>query len=239
MKVMEEIDYRIWPLGHIPERLQRPELRQLEKEGYSYKDAREAVTMFENKVAAFAGSKYAVAVDCCTHALELSLRYWRSLGNTPHDNMIEIPRHTYISVPQMIKRVGFNVQFVRDRWQGIYWLRDTQVIDAAVRWQEGMYVPNSYYCLSFQIKKTIPIGRGGMILTDDADAAEWCRLKSYDGRDLTLPYDHPDHVKMSGYHYYMTPEDAARGILLMDKIDFRGDSAGWENYPDVRKMMKL
>lgn len=231
--------YNPWPLGHLPERLQRPELRQLEQAGYACGDAREAVALFEKKVAAFAGSKCAVAVDCCTHALELALRYWRSSGNSPYDNMIEIPRHTYVSVPQMIKRVGYNVRFANDKWEGMYWLRDTKIIDAAVRWKEGMYVPDTFFCLSFQIKKTIPIGRGGMILTDDADAAEWFRLKSYDGRDLTLPYDDPAHVKMSGYHYYMTPEDAARGILLMDKIDFRGDSAGWENYPDLRTMMKL
>jgi hypothetical protein len=32
----------------------------------------------------------------------------------------------------------------------------------------------------------------------------------------------------------MTPEDAARGILLMDNTpEFNDDIASWENYPDV------
>ena len=35
----------------------------------------EAVSKFEKKVAEFYGAPYAVAVDCCTHALELCLRY--------------------------------------------------------------------------------------------------------------------------------------------------------------------
>ena len=32
------------------------------------------ITKFENEVASFFGSPYAVAVDCCTHGLELCLR---------------------------------------------------------------------------------------------------------------------------------------------------------------------
>ena len=30
---------------------------------------------FENKIAHWFGSPYAVAIDCCTHAIELCLRY--------------------------------------------------------------------------------------------------------------------------------------------------------------------
>ena len=33
------------------------------------------VKEFENKVAEFFGAPYAVAVDSCTHGIELSLRY--------------------------------------------------------------------------------------------------------------------------------------------------------------------
>ena len=43
------------------------------------------VTKFENKIAEFFGSPYAVAVDCCTHGIELCLR---------HENFsyIEVPK---------------------------------------------------------------------------------------------------------------------------------------------------
>ena len=35
----------------------------------------EVVTKFENKLANFFGAPYAIAVDCCTHGVELCLRY--------------------------------------------------------------------------------------------------------------------------------------------------------------------
>ena len=34
----------------------------------------DVINKFETKVAEFFGSPYAVAVDCCTHGVELSLR---------------------------------------------------------------------------------------------------------------------------------------------------------------------
>lgn len=67
--------YNPWPLGMVPEHLQRPELRQLKEMGYQFEDAREVVTMFEQRVCDFTGAKYAISTDCCTHALELALRY--------------------------------------------------------------------------------------------------------------------------------------------------------------------
>ena len=35
----------------------------------------ESISVFEKRVAEFFGSPYAVAVDCCTHGIELALRY--------------------------------------------------------------------------------------------------------------------------------------------------------------------
>lgn len=39
------------------------------------------VTEFENQVAEFFGAPYAVAVDACTHGVELSLRYTNAKKN--------------------------------------------------------------------------------------------------------------------------------------------------------------
>ena len=36
--------------------------------------------------------------------------------------------------------------------------------------------------LSFHIKKQLPIGKGGMILTDDQQAVEWFKKARYEGR---------------------------------------------------------
>ena len=46
------------------------------------------ITDFENKVANFFGSPYAVAVDCCTHGVELCLRY-------KNIRKIIVPKRTY------------------------------------------------------------------------------------------------------------------------------------------------
>jgi TP901 family phage tail tape measure protein len=56
-------NFNSWPNGQIPEHKQRPELQQVRELGYDWKDARDAVDMFEQKVAAFAGAKYGVAVE--------------------------------------------------------------------------------------------------------------------------------------------------------------------------------
>lgn len=224
------MNYNPWPLGKIPPHLRRPEIQQLREVGYKFNDAREAIGIFEEKVAKFTGAKYAVAVDCCSHGLRLCLEIKGRLD-------ITIPNRTYISVPFQIIESGCYVYFEDLEWSGIYRLKPTNIYDAAVRWKRDMYIEGSMMVLSFQIKKTIPIGRGGMILLDDKEAYDKLKLMSYDGRDLNTPYDSPDHVKMYGFHYYMTPEDAARGILLMDEIETEGDSMSYVDYPRIDKII--
>jgi dTDP-4-amino-4,6-dideoxygalactose transaminase len=78
-----------------------------------------------------------------------------------------------------------------------------------------------------------------MILTNDEQAYKWLKLSSYDGRDLTTPYTNSEHIKMFGYHMYMTPEDAARGIILMDaKEEINEDSQNFTMYPSIKEMLK-
>lgn len=243
--MVNQVVYNSWPLGLIPEHLKRPEISQVDAMGWSVNDPRSAIGIFENLVSDFAGCKYAVAVDCCTHAMELCLRFQLSKGKLSTRSTLFIPANTYISVYWMLKQLGFSVRLEDKEWYGEYNIEGSAVWDSAVLWKKNMFskqdsISGHLKCISFQIKKTICIGRGGMILTDDKAAADWCRLASYDGRDLTLPYDHPDHIKGNGYHYYMTPDDAARGILLMDQIKTETKNPiGWENYPDIRKMLKI
>jgi dTDP-4-amino-4,6-dideoxygalactose transaminase len=209
-----------WPLGQIPQHLQRPELAQLKESGYSWNDPLEVVDQFEKKVAKFAGSKHAVAVDCCSHGLFLCLKYLDASGN------ITIPKNTYVSVPMQIKHAGCNPVFEDLEWSGKYQLQPYPIWDAATQWKQNMYI-EGLHVISFQIKKHIPIGRGGMILTNDIDAYQWLKKACHDGRDMTVPYNH-DNFEMLGWHYYMTPEDAARGMLLMDAVDSSFDDI-WNN----------
>ena len=75
-----------------------------------------------------------------------------------------------------------------------------------------------------------------MILTDDLDAYNWLKRASHDGRTPNTNFVNDD-ITMLGYHYYMTPEDAARGILLMDQTPEVNDDSGNQNsYSDLSKL---
>lgn len=221
--------YNSWPLGRLPKEFQRPEPDRLKELGYEWSDPRDIVLMFERKLAEYAGSKYAVSTDCASNALFLCLKYSAAEG------VISIPRNTYVSVPMQILHAGCNLEFRDEKWSGVYQLNPYQIFDSAARFTEGMYIGGeALQILSFQIKKRLPIGRGGAILTNSLDAYRWLKLASYDGRDLETPYDSADHISSLGWHYYMTPEDAARGILLMDQLPIvNPDTMDSAHYPDL------
>jgi dTDP-4-amino-4,6-dideoxygalactose transaminase len=219
--------YKQWPLGQLPSELQRPELNQLKDRGYSFGNPTEVVDIFEKKVSDFCGSKFAVAVDCCSNAIFLILKYI----NNPQK--VKIPYFTYASVPMQILHAGYEFEFVDKKWSGTYKLEPLDVWDFAGRWTKGMY-EGGFAALSFQIKKRLPIGRGGMILCDDYDAYTWFKRACYDGRNLEKNYMEDD-IEMLGWHMYMTPEDAARGIILMDNIsEVNDDSHSHMSYKDLR-----
>jgi len=225
---MKKINYNTWPVGKLPKETQRPELDDVHTAGYPWEDPREVVDMFEKKIATYAGAKYAIAVDSCSNGLFLALKYLEATGQ------ITIPSRTYVSVPMQILHAGCDVKFEDIEWEGIYQLKPYPVYDGAVRFTEGMYVGNNaLHVLSFQIKKRLPIGRGGIILTDDGDACKWLRKARHDGRELDIAYPEDD-FEMLGWHMYMTPEDAARGILLMDELpEVNPDTGGSANYSDL------
>ena len=235
--------YNPWPLGQLPKEFQRHELDQARDLGYDIKDARDAIYLFESTIAEFAGARHAVAVDCCTHALFLSLKYCQCIMECDnHNDIIGVPNHTYLSVPMTIMQAGYELRWSEQKWEGQYELAPLSIFDAAGRFTKDMHksVPGSLQCLSFQIKKRLPIGRGGMVLTNDSVAAEWIRRVSYDGRDLNIPYDQ-DLPPLPGYHFYMTPEDAARGLILFKMLTKDGEETKFtdilshENYTDLSK----
>ena len=213
---------------------ERLELNLLRERGFALENPYQAVEEFEMAVAQFAGAPFAVAVDCCTHALELSLRLLSARGP------LRVPRHTYPSVAMLAPKLGLAIEWSAEKWNGIYRIDPYPVIDASLRFHEGMYVPGTFFCLSLQHKKRIPIGRGGMILTEDEQAYRWLKSACHDGRQAALPWKETD-ISMLGYHYYLTPEDAARGLLLFleakknPTADWK-DLGGWQDYPDISKM---
>ena len=227
--------YNPWPLGQLPEEFQRPEPAVLRENGYDWSDPRDIVDIFEDKLARYAGSKYAVLTDSCSNALFLALKLRKIRGG------VVIPAQTYVSVPMQIIHAGGTPVFEDLKWSGLYQLGDTGIWDSAARFTEGMYVgAGSLQCLSFQIKKRLPIGRGGAILTDSLEEYTALKLMSYDGRDLQTPYSSLEHVRSFGWHFYMTPEDAARGILLMDRLPVNNaDTMDQGHYPDLRPWFQM
>ena len=224
-------DFKIWPIGKVPKEFQRPELDQVREYGYDWEDPWDVVDMFEQEVAKFAGCKYGIALDNSTNGLFLCLKYIRKEYYLPD---ITIPSRTYCSVPMTIMNAGYRVKFEDVEWSGVYQLKPVSIYDGATRWTEGMYeAGDGYQIVSFQLKKRIPIGKGGMILTNDKDAVEWFKMIRYEGRHNEVPYTE-DEFGLIGYNMYMTPEDAARGLILMKHTPKENeDSGGSHNCIDL------
>lgn len=181
------------------------------------------VRQFEERVAEFAGSKYAVAVNTGTSALFLSLQYLKD------GRPVTLPARTFVSVPMAVVQCGLKVEFEDVAWRGVYQLKPYPVWDGALRFKRGMY-QGGLHCLSFHARKLLNIGEGGMVLTDDEEAASWLRKASYSGRGA--PDYRIEDVDMIGWQMYLTPEKAARGLHLMEYVE------DWEDqvmeYPDLR-----
>ena len=188
----------------------------------------DVVSEFENKIAEFFGSPYAVAIDCCTHAVELCLRYSKA-------KLIEVPTRAYPSIPALAEKLGIELEWKEETWEDYYHLTP-DVIDAAVLWKRGSYISDTYMCLSFQFQKHLSLGRGGMILTDDLEASKELKRMSYDGREPNVPW-REQNIKSMGYHYYMTPETAQLGInKLHQAMNSLPREWSIEDWPDLRTM---
>ena len=195
--MLDPNDYEAWLLKHTMDH-------------YELKDPWDIVETFENIIASYAGSAYAVSVDNCTDAMFLCLRYLKA------DGVVDIPKRTYVSVPCAIINSGCKVNFVDKKWSGCYQLSPYPVYDSATRMKKNMYVKDSYYCLSFHRRKHISIGKGGMILTNDISAYNWFKVVRYEGRHMDRLYK-DDYFDEIGWNMYMTPEQASKGLFLFEK----------------------
>ena len=188
----------------------------------------ESVKKLENKIANFFGSPYAVAVDSCTHGVELCLRLLDS-------NKISVPARTYISIPFLSDKLGLELEWREENWKDYYHLTE-KVIDAAVLWKRNSYVSGTLMSLSFQFQKHLSLGRGGMILTDNEKQAHELKKMSYDGRLPDIPW-REQNISSIGYHYYMTPETAQLGLdKLQQAIDTPPRVWQISAWPDLRLM---
>lgn len=186
------------------------------------------VNDFENKIKEFFGSKHAVAVDSCTHGIELCLLYTNS-------KKISTPKRTYLSIPFLSHKLKIELEWRDEEWQNFYYVTDN-IIDAAVLWEKDSYIPGTFMNISFQFQKHLNLGRGGMIILDDDKAALELKKMSYDGRIPNIPW-REQNIDTVGYHYYMTPETAKLGLeKLQNAIESVPRKWVFTDWPDLTKM---
>lgn len=181
---------------------------------------------FEKELSDYTGSPYVVVLDNMSNALFLSLYYEKHINKSILQQEVVIPSRTYPSVPCEIIHAGLSVKFSENyeclnmgkgTLKGAYELGNTKVYDSALRFTADMYLPNTHMCISFTGPyKHFKLSKGGAILTDDYHAMLWFKRARYSGRRECSYHD--DNLDMLGWNFYMMPELAARGVLLMKQF---------------------
>lgn len=196
---------------------------------------------FEKMLSEYTGAPYVITVDNQSNALFLSLYYEKNIKKSIIVDTITIPSRTYPSVPCEIIHAGLKVDFHKVEGKtikGSYNLIGSNVWDSALSFTYNMYKPSTYMCISFTGPyKHFKLSKGGAILTDDYDAFLWFKRARYSGRRECSYHD--DNFDMLGWNFYMMPELAARGLLLMNQF-YSGNKPKHNEdlelpYPDLSK----
>jgi dTDP-4-amino-4,6-dideoxygalactose transaminase len=190
------------------------------------------ILKFEQDLAAYTGAPYVIMTDCCTHAIELCLRYGRvqECSFTPY---------TYLSVPMTMHKLGIRYQYLNHDWQrwiGEYQFIGTRIWDSARRLEPNMYRAGQMQCVSFGHSKPLPVGRGGAILLDDTRAYNHIVQMRYDGRNLSVSPWQDQQVFAVGYHYRPTVEEAELASALLKGLIDLPKTPEFVEYPDLRKI---
>lgn len=197
---------------------------------------------FEKAVGEYTGAPYVVAVNSCTMALLLACAY-RLRPDAPMtasevifrkgDGVhFEIPKRTYVSVPQSVKHAGGKPIFRDEDWSGEYQLKPWNIWDSARRFTSGMYRAGQMQCVSFHASKTLGDTQGGAILLDDPKADIWLRKARFDGRTEGIP-PHLDTFDMLGWHCYMSVDVAARLLFKLSVLPLHNADLPNSDYPDL------
>ena len=190
------------------------------------------ILKFEQELATYTGAPYVIMTDCCTHAIELCLRYDRvqECSFTPY---------TYLSVPMTMHKLAIKYEYLDHDWQrwiGEYPFVDTRIWDSARRLEPNMYRPGQMQCLSFGYNKPLQVGRGGAILLDDTRAYNHIIQMRYDGRNLAVSPWQDQQVFAVGYHYRPTIEEAELASALLKGLIDSPKAPEFVEYPDLRKI---
>lgn len=181
---------------------------------------------FEQALARYTGAPYAVATDCCTHAIELCMRF-------DQVKSCHFTAFTYVSVPMIMHQLDIKYDFTDESWSGEYQFHGTRIWDSARRLEPGMYRPGQLQCLSFGRTKPMELGRLGAVLTDDVEVYDQLSHMRSDGRDLGVaPWQRQRTFKV-GYHYCPTLEICQQAL---DRLPDHRAQSQTVSYPDCREI---
>jgi dTDP-4-amino-4,6-dideoxygalactose transaminase len=175
---------------------------------------------FEKALSDYTAAPYVITLDNMSNALFLALYYEKNVKKSIKGDTITIPSRTYPSVPCEIIHAGLKVDFEPvdgKTIKGMYQLKGSNVWDSALTFTADMYKPEQHICVSFTGPyKHFKLSKGGAILTDSLDAYHWFKRARYSGRRECSYHD--DYFDMIGWNFYMMPELATRGLLLMNQF---------------------
>jgi len=187
----------------------------------------DALFKFEQDLAEYTGSPYAIVTDGGTHAIELCMR-WDSIQQTA------FTAYTYLSVPMLMHHLRINYILTTEEWQGEYQFHGTRIWDSARKLEHNMYREGQLQCLSFGWTKPLQLGRVGAILTDDPEIYDVVSRWRSDGRDLRItPWDKQETFGL-GFHYCPTLELCAKGSELLKTLEPQNQKV---EYPDCRNIV--
>jgi dTDP-4-amino-4,6-dideoxygalactose transaminase len=190
-------------------------------------------TEVEEKIADYAGAKYAVAVKSCTDAIFLSLK---SLGKNV---TCTVPSLSTTRFMNAIVYAGCNYEFTDNTtWVGheymLYESDSTSIIDSAQRLDKNQFCNECKAddLLLFSNYPTKPLGglQGGFVVSDNEDKINWIRQASYFGESF-----HKDSWKgksnFIGWQMYMNSVEA-------DFVNFalKGYEKKRQRLDDIREM---
>ena len=214
------------------------------------------VAEFEEKFAKMVGHKYAVAVTSASHGQDLVMKALGMKGidvinpaisfiatamiplwNNFTTNIVDVKRDTLCIDPQDVekyKKPNSEVLIAVDEAGVLADYKELRKVfggfileDCAHScWTPGAGLGGDCAVWSFQAVKTMPMGDGGMITTDDKELADKCRELTWFGVSSTWSrasgqtpgYAWDYQVDLLGYKYYMIDIMAAIGLEQMKKL---------------------
>lgn len=188
----------------------------------------DTVFQMEKELAEYVGAKHVVALDSCTSALFLSLK-WEYQHHEVDE--VSIPSMTVPLALNAALEAGMKVKLDdRTNWVGKYYdMNGSCVIDSAHELRRNQYKKLSSenpdhdlkLCFSFYPTKTIGSADGGAIATDNEAFANWARSAATYGRNQKSKYQNSWEydVEMVGYKRHYTNLQAAIVLEQLHRLD--------------------